>query len=186
MVRERVSRSLPVAAGLFLLLACAAAGSPAARAAGPPDAALAAVAPEGFTPDGPPLRFGTPAHPLADGDIFTYIDGGGVAYLEHGFTDLLHAEYADGRGSTITLDVYGMTTPEQARGALADDRICPAGGGPLDLDPSARAYRFPPDYFLYFVQAHRLVYVHANDDRIAGRVVRFAAAVKAALAKEGP
>ena len=186
MVRETVSRALPVAAGLFLLLGCAAASAQPKGVPAPPRGALAALAPEGFTSSGPPLLFGTSEHPLADGDIFTYIDGGGVAYLEHGFTDLLHAEYADGRGSTITLDVYGMTTAEQARGALADERICPAGGGALDLDPSARAYRFPPDYFLYFVQAHRLVYVHANDDRIAGRVVHFAAAVKAALAKEGP
>jgi hypothetical protein len=186
MVRARVSRPFPAAVGVLLVLGGAAAAAQPARAPGPPLAALAAVAPEGFTAAGPPLLFGTSEHPLADGDIFTYIDGGGLAYLEHGFTDLFHAEYSDGRGSTIALDVYGMASPDQARQALADERICPAGGARLGLDPSARAYRFPPDYFLYFAQAHRLVYVHSNDDRLADRVVRFAAAVKAALEKEGP
>jgi len=43
--------------------------------------------------------FGTAEHPLKDGDIFKYIDGGGMVYLDHGFTDLFHAEYGDGRGN---------------------------------------------------------------------------------------
>ncbi len=186
MVRERVSRSLPVAVGLLLLLGCAAVSARPARVPAPPSGALAALAPEGFAPSGPPLLFGTAEHPLKDGDIFTYIDGGGVVYLEHGFVDLFHAEYGDGRGNTITLDVYGMATPEQARQAMADERICPPGAGPLDLDPSGKSYRFPPDYFFYFVHGRRLVYLHVSDDRLSARLAQFGVAVKSVLEKEGP
>ena len=173
MVRETVSRALPVAAGLFLLLGCAAASAQPKGVPAPPRGALAALAPEGFTSSGPPLLFGTSEHPLADGDIFTYIDGGGVVYLEHGFADLVHAEYGDGRGTTITLDVYGMATSEQARQAMADERICPPGAGPLDFAPSGKSYRFPPDYFFYFVQGRRLIYLHVNDDRLSTRLCRY-------------
>src|SRR5664280_1316205 len=99
MIRARISRYLPVGAVLPFILWCSAASSQSAHAPGQPPSALAALAPEGFTPSGPPLLFGTAEHPLKDGDIFKYIDGGGMVYLDHGFTDLFHAEYGDGRGN---------------------------------------------------------------------------------------
>jgi len=176
----------PVLIVLLFLLCCAAPSSQSAHAPGPPPRALAAVAPEGSTLSGQPRYFGTEAHPLKDGNIFTYIDGGGMVYLDHGFTDLFHAEYADDRGNTITLDVYGMSTPGQARQALADERICPAGASPLDFDTSGKSYRFPPDYFFYFVQGRRLVYLHVSDDRLSARLTRFGAVMKSILEKEKP
>jgi hypothetical protein len=176
----------PVVVVLLFIPCCSTPSSQSAHAPGPPAGALAAVAPEGFTLSGQPLYFGTEAHPLKDGNIFNYIDGGGMAYLDHGFTDLFHAEYGDDRRNTITLDVYGMSSPDQARQALADERICPAGASPLDFDTSGKSYRFPPDYFFYFVQGRRLVYLHVSDDRLSARLVRFGATVKSILEKEEP
>jgi len=174
----------PALVVLLFVLSCSTPSSQSARAPGPPPGALAAVAPEGSTLSGQPRYFGTEAHPFKDGNIFNYIDGGGMVYVDHGFTDLFHAEYVDDRGNTITLDVYGMSTPDQARQALADERICPAGAGPLELDTSGKSYRFPPDYFFYFVQGRRLVYLHVSDDRLSARLARFGATVKSILAKE--
>jgi hypothetical protein len=107
-------------------------------------------------------------------------------YLEHGFTDLFHAEYGDDRSNTITLDVYRMSTPEQALQALADERICPAGASTLDFDTSGKSYRFPPDYFFYVVQGRHLVYLHVSDDRLSAPLVRFGVEVKSILEKEEP
>lgn len=182
----RMYRYFPVLVVLPFILCCSTPSSQLAHAPGPPPGALAALAPQGFTPFGQPLYFGTETHPLKDGNIFKYIDGGGMVYLDHGFTDLFHAEYGDDRRNTITLDVYGMSTPGQARQALADERICPAAASSLDFDTSGKSYRFPPDYFFYFVQGRRLVYLHVSDDRLSARLARFGAMVKSILEKEEP
>jgi len=176
----------PVLVVLLFILCCSTPSSQLAHAPGPPPRALAALAPEGSTLSGQPRYFGTEAHPLKDGNIFNYIDGGGMVYMDHGFIDLFHAEYGDDQRNTITLDVYSMSTAGQARQALADERICPAGASPLDFDTSGKSYRFPPDYFFYFVQGRRLVYLHVSDDRFSARLTRFGAMVKSILEKEEP
>lgn len=180
----------PILLLLLLLLNCSTPPSRTGRAAGgwppgtPAPSALAALAPEGFTPLAPPLHFGNESHPLRDGNIFNYIDGGGVVYVEHGFTELFHAEYGDGRQTIITLDIYGFSTPEQVRQAMADESICPAGPTPLSFDSSGKSYRFPPDYFFYFARGRHLVYLHVNDDRSTVPLTRFGAVIKSILEKE--
>ena len=149
-------------------------------------ARLEKAAPHGFFLSRPPQLYGTAERKLKDGSIFDYMDGGGVAYLEHGFVELFHAEYADGRGGEVTLDAFAMGSAAGAREALADERICPAGGSPLAFDREGRAYRFPPDYFLYMAIGDRLVYLHVNDDRQSGILDRFAVEVRSIVRKEDP
>lgn len=182
-------------AALPLILAassCSTSPPPPARAVAsrspvePAASRLAELTPEGFSRSGPPLRYGTEARPLENGTIFDYIDGAGVAYLEHGFTDVLHVEYGDREKNTVTLDVYRMSTAGQAREALADERICPPGAEALGLDPAGKSYRYPPDYFFYFVHGRSLVCVRVSDDRLSDRVTRFGATVKSTLEQEEP
>ena len=59
--------------------------------------------------------------------------------------------------------------------ALADERIAPAGGSPLTLAVPNKAYRFPPDYFVYMVLDKSLIYLHVDDDNLAETLDRFAA-----------
>ena len=121
---------------------------------------------------------------MADGSIFDYMDGGGVVYLERGFREMVHGEYRDDRGNAIVLDIFSMTTSEQARGALNDERICPPAGTPLGSGLSGVGHLFPPDYFLYFCQGDRLVYLHVSNDALAETLRRFAVRVQRFCAKE--
>lgn len=146
---------------------------------------LERLAPEGFLPASPPQVFGTPENKLKDGSIFDYMDGGGVAWLEHGFREMFHAEYAGEGGLTVTLDVFAMERAEKALAALADERICPAGGEPALFAPGGRLFRFPPDYYMYFPVSRHIVYLHVNDDRQSAHLDRFAVEV-IKLAKENP
>jgi hypothetical protein len=145
---------------------------------------LEKLAPEGFKLSGPLQLYGTVENKLANGSIFDYMDGGGVVYLERGFKNLVHAKYHDGRGNTIVLDIFFMTTPKQAQTALNDERICPPAGTPLGVGFIGVAYRFPPDYFLYFCQSSRLVYLHVSNDALAETLNRFAVRVQTFCAKE--
>ncbi len=147
-------------------------------------AKLETLLPAGFQRQGPPRLYGTVERPLQDGTIFDYIDGGGVAYLDHGCREVFHAEFTDGRGTEFLLDVFAFSSPDGARRAYADEKICPEGGSPLDWPAPAKAYRFPPDYFVYFVQGMNLVYVHTSDDRQAEALDRFASAVRSILSEE--
>ena len=112
---------------------------------------------------------------MADGSIFDYMDGGGIVYLEHGFRELVHCEFSDSRTRRITFDRFTMETTAQALAALADERIAPAGGSPLPLNVPNKAYRFPPDYFIYMVLDKSLIYLHVDDDNLAEILVQFAA-----------
>ncbi len=138
---------------------------------------LERLAPAAFTPSTPPQFFGTAENKLKDGSIFDYMDGGGVAWLEHGYLEMFHAEYAGDGGLAITLDVFVMGTAEQARSALADDRICPAGGSGAPFAQSGRIFRYPPDYYTYFPIGPHIVYLHINDDGQSTLLDRFAVEV---------
>ena len=70
---------------------------------------------------------------------------------------------------------FSMATAAQALAALADERIAPAGGTPLALGAPNKAYRFPPDYFIYMVMDKSLVYLHVDDDALADILDQFAA-----------
>ncbi len=170
---------LPVLA--LVLTACAA----KEQAGGKLYSRLEGLAPDGFSAAGPSRMFGTVERGLKDGTIFDYMDGGGVAYLELGFLELFHAEYDNGAGLKISFDMFLMKSPSAARAAIADERICPAGGLPLDFASPGRAFRFPPDYFMYFVSNDRLVYLHINDDLESGTLDRFARKIKLVVDKEG-
>jgi len=135
---------------------------------------LQSPSPFGFTPVGVPQRFGTPERKLADGSIFDYMDGGGIAYLEHGFRELVHREFLDACNRRVTYDHFTMETAEQALAALADPRIAPAGGKALLLGHPNLGYKFPPDYFIFMVLDKSLVYLHVDDDALAETLDRFA------------
>ncbi len=153
---------------------------PAARETGADGlfARLERLVPAGFSLKRPPQLYGTAEKKLRDGSIFDYMDGGGVAYLEHGFTRMFHAEYTGQGVLAIILDLFVMGTAEQARTALADDRICPAGGMPAFFAPGGRVFRFPPDYYTYFPNDRHIVYLHVNDDRQSALLDRFAVRVR--------
>jgi hypothetical protein len=178
--RSFICRPLLVLAGLVLPFFL---GAPP-RSAAASLTGLENMAPEGFKLSVPLQFYGTMENKLADGSIFTYMDGGGVAYLEHGFREMVHGEYDDGNGNAVVLDIFFMASPEQAQSALNDERICPPAGTPLGPGFTGMAHRFPPDYFLYFCQADRLVYLHVSNDALAETLKRFADRVQALCAKE--
>jgi hypothetical protein len=131
--------------------------------------------PRGFTPIRTPERFGPPGQKLENGSIFDYMDGGGIVYLDHGFRELVHCEFSNSNTRLITFDRFIMETEKQALTALADEHIAPAGGTPLSLGVPNKAYRFPPDYFIYMVLDKSLIYLHVDDDILAETLDRFAA-----------
>jgi hypothetical protein len=151
--------------GIFLLCALL----PICRVSGAED-----PLPRGFVPSGSGEFYGAPEQKLANGTIFNYMDGGGVVYMEHGFQTLVHREFSNPDKRIVTFDRFTMETAAQALAALADERIAPAGGSPLPLPVPNKAYRFPPDYFVYMVLDKSLIYLHVDDDRLAETLDRFA------------
>ena len=133
--------------------------------------------PRGFAPAGTLQRYGLPERKAANGSIFDYMDGGGIVYLDHGFQELVHLEFTDPHARRITFDRFSMETAAQALTVLADERIAPAGGRPLPLGAPNKAYRCPPDYFIYMVLDKSLVYLHVDDDALAEILDQFAAAI---------
>lgn len=146
--------------------------------------AAASPIPRGFVPAGPLERYGLPEHKLANGSIFDYMDGGGIVYIDRGFRELVHREFSNSRNGIITFDCFTMENATQALDALADERIAPAGGSPLPLGIPNKAYRFPPDYFIYMVWGKHLIYLHVNDDQLAEPLDQFAADVLKSLKEE--
>ena len=49
-------------------------------------------------------------------DLYQMIDGGADIYHEYGFRQVLSAEYVDGRGKIIKLEMYEMESPAAAYG----------------------------------------------------------------------
>jgi len=131
--------------------------------------------PRGFVASGSGEFYGAPDKKLANGTIFNYMNGGGVVYLEHGFQKLVHREFSNPGKRVITFDRFTMETEAQAVTALADERIAPAGGSPLTLGVLNKAYRFPPDYFIYLVLDKSLIYLHVDDDTLRDTLDQFAA-----------
>jgi hypothetical protein len=142
------------------------------------------IMPRGFALVGALARYGTPEQKLANGSIFDYMDGGGIVYLEHGFCELGHCEFSNAGSGSITFDRFTMAAAEQALAALADERIAPQGGAPLSLNTPNKAYRFPPDYFIYLVWDRHLIYLHVNDDQLAETLDQFAVDVLKSLKEE--
>jgi hypothetical protein len=131
--------------------------------------------PRGFVPAASEERYGLPEQKSADGSIFDYMDGGGIVYLEHGFRELVHREFSGPDNRRITYDCFFMESAAQALSALDDPRIAPEGGKPEALAIANKAYRFPPDYFIYLVLGNSLIYLHVDDDNLAAVLDQFAA-----------
>jgi hypothetical protein len=142
------------------------------------------LVPNGFAPTGTPARYGPPEQKSANGSIFDYMDGGGIVYLDHGFRGLVHSEFANPAARRITFDRFTMGSAAQALAALADERIAPAGGSPLSLGVPNKAYRFPPDSFIYLALDRSLIYLHVDDDSLADTLDRFADAILKSFMEE--
>lgn len=149
-------------------------------------AALAGLKPDGFGPAGRVMVYGTSERPGPDGNIYQFIDGGGVVYEKHGYVSVRHAEFTDAGGHTVRFDVYRFADEAGARAALADEAICPPGATPWPPAPEGRTTRFPPDYSIYVRCGRQLVFLHVDDDRQAAVLDRFALAVRDALNEEEP
>ncbi|MCE5250436.1 PEGA domain-containing protein [bacterium] len=127
---------------------------------------LAVNIPNGFSPPDSLLLFGTADHPLKDGTIFDYIDGGGLVYLKYGLTETTHAVYRDGRSNEITVDIFNMGTPEGARAIFNDEEVCPDGFEPCSAGAECKAYHYEPDFLLYFHRAKYFISVSTNNDSL--------------------
>lgn len=136
--------------------------------------------PEGFGFARTPEFFGTSEKPLANGNIYDFMNGGGIVYEEHGYRELTHVflkNKKDNGKTTITLNIFNMGTGENAAAALADTAICPEGFTIKDIGAKAKTYRFQPDFYLYFTKGKYLVYLAVNDDTLAETLMRFAAEI---------
>ncbi|MEW6367242.1 MAG: DUF6599 family protein [Acidobacteriota bacterium] len=167
---ERSARGRPAfAPDLLALVICFGAAAEASDALATPDGLLR---PAGFELDGPTQTYGTDERTLQDGSIFDYMDGAGVAYLEHGFQRLSHTSLKNAAGHRIVVDSFEFSSPEQAQAAFADEAICPAGYVALEVRGSqCKVYNFSPDYVLCFAAGNRMVSIRTNNDEHA-RAVR--------------
>jgi len=128
----------------------------------------------GFTAAVGPEFYGTESKPLANGSIFDFIDGGGVAYLRHGFRAVVHCVFADPKQNSVTVDVFDMAAPSNARAIYADETLCPREFKPIFIGVAAKAYHFEPDFYIYFIKSRFLVYCSVNNDAFSDLVIRCA------------
>ncbi len=137
--------------------------------------------PEGFSLNGPPQFYGTDTNPLANGNIFNFMNGGGVVYVEHGFRELTHLELMNNNKVSITLSIFNMGSAKNAGAALVDERISPAGFTLKDIGAGAasgsRTYHYEPDYYMYFVKGKFLVYLAVDNDAFSETLNGFAAQI---------
>ncbi len=133
--------------------------------------------PEGFVFKGSPEFYGTDEKPLADGNIYNFMNGGGVIYIEHGFRELTHLELKNSTGVTITLNMFNMGTAKNAAAAFENENICPAGATIKDIGAHSKSYHYTPDYYMYFVKDKFLVYLAVDNDNLAAALTGFAAEI---------
>ena len=114
-----------------------------------------------------PEFYGTSGRPLKNGDIFNFIDGGGVVYLRYEFNAVVHTVFLDKNKNSITVDIFDMGSHRSARNAYDDESICPSGYEMISIGVEAKAYHFEPDYFIYFVKGKYLVYCHVGNDALS-------------------
>lgn len=120
--------------------------------------------PDGFPPADSIRIYGTSERKLKDGTIFDYINGGGLIYLKHGLRETTHQVFQNVEGNKITIDIYDMSTRENAQAAFSNEEICPQGFITCDIGTECKAYYYEPDFFLYFIKSKYLVYISTNDD----------------------
>ena len=133
--------------------------------------------PGGFVFSGSPEFYGTNEKPLADGNIYNFMNGGGVVYVEHGFRELTHLELKNSAQESITLNIFNMGTAKNAAAAFANQNICPAGSSTKDIGTATKSYHYEPDYYMYFIKGKFLVYIAVDNDAQAGMLTGFAAEI---------
>jgi hypothetical protein len=168
MVKERRSPRRLMAAAACLSLGLV----PPASAAEPDPITLPAV--PGFARSGEVRRFG-PA------TLYQQIDGASELYLSYGFHELLVADYTDGAGGSVAVEVYRHESPVCAFGIYSQER--PRQGQYLEV--GVEGYLEPPLLNLLSGDA----YVKLSADGLGARteeVLRaFAEASVAALGGAG-
>ena len=114
-------------------------------------------------------------------DLFQMIDGGADIYHEYGFRQVLSAEYVDGRGKTIKLEMYEMESPAAAYG-LYSFKIGEVGKA-LAIGQEALI----EDYYLNFWKGNLQVTLIGQDseEETVQNVVALAGAVAARIAPTG-
>jgi len=143
--------------------------------------------PDGFVYAQTPEYYGTYELPQKNGTIFDFIDGGGEVYLKHGFLSVIHILLKKGAASptqenpnaqdTITLDIYDMGSPGNAKAAYADTAICPPGFIEKNIGTACKTYHYEPDYLIYFIKGKYLIYLGLSNDTLAETLTQFAAEI---------
>lgn len=130
--------------------------------------------PAGFGFAHSPEIYGTYEKPCENGTIYDYINGGGEVYIKHGFKEITHIVLKDSSKNSITLDIYNMGTPKNAKAAFADETICPEGFTLKNIGKGAKVYHYEPDFFIYFIKGKYLVYLALNNDTLAEKLSQLA------------
>jgi len=158
-----------------LLLLCIAAGATAQEAPQdlsgflPPSGEVA-----GLTPSDTPQSY-------RGDDLYLMIDGGADIYHEYGFRQALSAEYVDGRGKTIKLELYEMENSIAAYG-IHSFKIG-EGGKTLSIGQEALI----EEYYLNFWKGNlqvTLIGQDSEEETVQG-ILDLAKAVDARIAKMG-
>lgn len=132
--------------------------------------------PDGFSLFRPVEYYGTLEKEQKNGTLFEYINGGGQVYIKHGFRAVTHMVLENKNRDRITVDIYNMGTPANAKTALANPAICAAEGFTVaDIGTKARLFNYSPDVLVYFIKGPYLVYISLNNDSLTKTVTRFAA-----------
>ena len=146
---------------------------PVAPVSEPEGLTRAAVEVEGWELDGEPLVF------VGD-TLFELINGGAELYHRHGFVQALSAQYVDGEGRTIALEVFEMGDPEGAASVFADK----AGGSgeAVELGDEARL----ESYYLNLRSGRYLATLtgYTSDEQTTAGILALAEAVAAELGGE--
>jgi hypothetical protein len=114
-------------------------------------------------------------------ELFVMIDGGADIYHEYGFTQVLRAEYVNGRGKSIKLEIFEMESPAAAYGIYTFK----IGGSGKTLTIGQEALL--EDYYLNFWKSNLLVTVigpDSEEETVQG-VIALAKAADARIAKAG-
>jgi len=138
---------------------------------------LSGVYPDGFSPADSLRVFGTPERRHKDGTIFDYIDGGGLVYLDHGLRETTHLVLSDNGGTIITVDIFDMGTPENARAAFENESICPPDYISCPIGAPCKAYHYEPDFLMYFHTSEFLVYLNTSNDELRTALEGYAASI---------
>lgn len=73
-------------------------------------------------PDIPGWKLSSDIETFSPETLFDYIDGGADAFLRYDFEELIVAQYENGKGGTITIEVYRHRTPSHAFGIYSQER----------------------------------------------------------------